>query len=87
VFRKTLYTSERQRLLQYGVVIQALIDSLDPEHVVTSDRPSYPDKLTMRTLRDLGYRVFKVYLTFVADKQKFIRPKKRPTAKRNGDPR
>jgi hypothetical protein len=87
VFRTTLYTSERQKLLQYGVVIHALIDTLDPEHVVTSDRPSYPDKLTTKTLRDLRYRVFKVYLTFVADRQKYIRPKKQRATKRNGGPK
>lgn len=67
------HTSHRQRLLLYGVVVHALIDTLDPKHVVTSERPSYPGKLSEKTRKDLRYRVFGVYLTFVPDQTKYLR--------------
>jgi len=58
VLARTHHTHERQQLLQYGVVVHALIDTLDPKHFVTRNRPSYANKLTRRSWRDLRYRVF-----------------------------
>ncbi len=78
---RTHHTSKRQQLLQYGVVVHALIDTLDPAHVVSSGRPSYPGKLTERTRNELKYRVFRVYLDFVADTGKYLRVRR---AARNG---
>ncbi len=64
----------RQRVLQYAVVLHALIDTLDTKHVVTRNRPATPNKLNKRSRRDLNYRVFGVYLTFVRDRAKYIGP-------------
>lgn len=72
ILSRMQHTSARQQLLQYGIVVHALIDTLDPTHVVTSKRPSYPHKLTRRTRKDLKYRVFGLYLNFVSDKQKYL---------------
>jgi hypothetical protein len=72
VFGRTANTADRQQLLQYGVVVHAMIDTLDPAHIVTSERPSYPIKLTEKTRRDLKYRVFGVYLRFVTDTAKYL---------------
>lgn len=77
VFRRTQHTEDRQRLLQYGAVVHALIDSLDAKHHVTSDRPSFPNKLSEKTRKALRYRVFGVYLAFVDDKEKYIGQRKR----------
>lgn len=71
------HTTERQRLLQYVAVVHALIDTLDPGHLVTRERPSLPNKLTKKSRADLNYRVFGVYLAFVKDRQKYIGPPKR----------
>ena len=71
------HTSERQRLLTYGIVIHAMIDTLDPNHQVSRERVSYPTKLSKRSWRDLKYRVFGQYLTFVCDQQKYLGPPKR----------
>lgn len=81
------HTSERQKLLQYGTVIHALIDSLDPEHLVTRDRPSWSNKLSLTSWRGLNYRVFGVYLKFVTDRHKYIGPPKRrrPATKGEGN--
>ena len=70
----TRHTSERQRLLRYGIVVHAMIDTLDPEHAVTRDRPSFPNKLSKKTLWDLKYRVFGQYLTFVPNVEKYLGP-------------
>ena len=71
---RTRHTSERQRLLRYGIVVHAMIDTLDPEHAVTRDRPSFPNKLSKKTLWDLKYRVFGQYLTFVPNVEKYLGP-------------
>ena len=71
------HTSARQTLLQYGVVIHAMIDTLDPHHKVSRDRPSYPNKLSKKSRSHLKYRVFGVYLTFVRKPQKYLGPPKR----------
>lgn len=82
ILRRTHHTRERQQLLQYGVVIHAFIDTLDPKHLVTRDRPSYPNKLSRRSWRDLRYRVFGRYLAFVATVSKYIGPPKTNRAAR-----
>lgn len=75
------HTSERQLLLQYGVVIHALIDALDAKHLITRDRPGWPNKLTARSWADLNYRVFGRYLAFVSSRGKYIGPPKKAARK------
>ena len=70
------HTYDRQRLLQYGVVVHALIDTLDPQHLVTRERPAYPNKLSRRTWQSLRYRVFGLYLQFVPGSSKYLGKKK-----------
>ena len=77
ILNRTHHTSERQMLLQYGAVLHAMIDTLDAHHRVTRERPAYPEKLSKRTWRNLKYRVFGVYLKFVADPGKYLGPPKR----------
>jgi len=67
----------RQKILQYAVVVHALIDTLDKGHLVTKNRPATPNKLNAKSWKDLNYRVFGVYLTFVAKRDKYIGPPKR----------
>jgi hypothetical protein len=78
------HTTERQKLLQYGAVVHALIDTLDPSHLVTRERPSWPNKLTRRSWQDLNYRVFGRYLDFVENKGKYLGPPKRAAHRRKG---
>ena len=77
VLSRTRHTSDRQRILQYGAVVHALIDTLDPDHLVTRSRPSYANKLTKRTWRDLKYRVFGTYLPFVPNPEKYFGSQKK----------
>ncbi len=69
--------AERQRLLQYQVVLHAMIDTLDRKHIVTKDRPGVSNKLSKNSLRALEYRVFGVYLTFVKRRDKYLGPPNR----------
>jgi hypothetical protein len=78
---RTEHTTDRQRLLQYGTVLHALIDTLDAEHLITRDRPALPNKLSQRSWADLNYRVFGLYLKFVPNKQKYIGPPKKAARK------
>ena len=59
------HTREKQRLLIYGVIIHALIDTLDVNHLVSRDRPGWPNKLSKKSRKNLKYRIFKIYLPFV----------------------
>ena len=77
ILNRMQHTSSRQRLLQYGIVIHAMIDTLDPQHKVSRNRPSYPHKLSRKSWRQLKYRVFGVYLTFVRNPEKYLGPPKR----------
>ncbi len=77
ILTRTKHTSVRQKLLQYGAVLHAMIDTLDPKHRVTRKRPAYTEKLSKRTWRNLKYRVFGVYLTSVTDPEKYLGPPKR----------
>ena len=67
-------SQERQKVIQYSVILHALIDTLDKNHLVTRNRPGIPNKLNKGSKRDLNYRVFGVYLTFVQDRAKYIGP-------------
>jgi len=71
ILRETKFRRARQRVLQYGVIVQALIDTLDPDHHTTRDRPAYPNKLSRRAKRELIGRVFGVYLREVKHVQKY----------------
>ena len=71
VIRQTNYPRARKRLLQYGVIVHALIDTLDPKHYATKERPAYPNKLSRRAKRDLTGRVFDTYLPDVRHPEKY----------------
>lgn len=53
----------RQRLLVYGVVLHALVDTLDPDHQSTHPRPSYANKLSKRSKQEIEHLVFGEYLS------------------------
>lgn len=52
------HTGVKQRLLTYGVILHALIDTLDHKHLVTRERPGWPNKLTTKTKRELKFGFF-----------------------------
>jgi hypothetical protein len=72
VLMKLNDTNERQKLLVYGTIIHALIDTLDEKHFITGQKPGWPNKLSKKSKRALRYRVFKVYLPFVVNPNKYI---------------
>ncbi len=77
ILSKTWEIDARQRILQYLVVLHVMIDTLDPKHLVTRDRPGIPNKLSAKSWKDLNYRVFKLYLPDIGDRHKYIGPPKR----------
>ena len=72
ILRECRLPRARQRVLQYGVVVQALIDTLDPKHLTTRERPAYPNKLSDQVKRDITGRVFGVYLPDVKNVKKYV---------------
>jgi hypothetical protein len=74
ILDKTDKAENRQRLLVYGVVLHALIDTLDPKHVVTRRRRPWPHKLTETSRSELEERVFRAYLSFVRKPHQYTRP-------------
>lgn len=59
---KTKIKATRQQLLVYGVVAQALVDTLDPEHHSTHPRPPYDNKLSKSAKQKIEHLVFGEYL-------------------------
>lgn len=82
---RTQQTTERQRLLQYGIILQALIDDLDPDHATSRERSPLTTKLSRQTRPALSSRVFALYLPFVEDSEKYWQhPRKRNGARGHG---
>ena len=65
------HTTVRQELLVYGALVHAMVDTLDPKHIVTRDTPGWPNKLTKKSRRELRHRIFDFYLRFVKDPEKY----------------
>jgi hypothetical protein len=65
------HTRVRQRLLLYGVLLNAFVDTLDPKHEVSRNRPPWPNKLSRKSRRELQHRVFSVYLPFVKRPERY----------------
>lgn len=61
----------RQRILLYGSVLHAMIDTLDNAHRVTSERVGWANKLSRKSGADLKFRVFARYLPFVQNIPKY----------------
>lgn len=74
-------TSSRQRILVYGAVVHAMIDTLDPDHKVTRRRPGWGNKLSKKSRRELEFRVFRVYLPFVERPYVYTRPPENESAR------
>lgn len=72
----------RQKILFYGSILHALIDTLDPKHLITKFRPSWPNKLSKKNVRDLKYRVFKEYLPVVKNPCTYYSNKNRSQSSR-----
>jgi hypothetical protein len=52
----------RQRILVYGVILHAMIDTLDEKHVSTHVRSPHPNKLSVASKRTIKNLVFAKYL-------------------------
>jgi hypothetical protein len=59
---KTKIKATRQRLLVYGVVAHALVDTLDPKHQSSHPRDSYSNKLSKDAKQQIEHLVFGEYL-------------------------
>lgn len=70
---RTERPGKTQRLLQYALVLHALVDDLDPGHTTTSARPPLTGKILPKTAKALKYRVFAVYLPFVKRSERYWR--------------
>jgi hypothetical protein len=76
----------RQRVMKYGVVLLALIDTLDPKRVLSSRRDPWPNKLTNGTRKELLYGTFRQHLPFVESPLTYVEEKKRRPAERSTRP-
>lgn len=52
----------RQRILVYGVILHAMIDTLDDKHTSTHERTPQPNKLSTASKRTIKHLVFAKYL-------------------------
>jgi len=77
VLMSTSKKTIRQRVLFYGAILHAFVDTFDSEHKYLRERSSYPNKLTEARRRDLRYRIFKEYLPMVENSKKYWRINKK----------
>jgi hypothetical protein len=61
-----------QRTLVYGEIVHSLLDTLDSKHYYARKRPAWPNKLTKKNRKDLRFRIFKNYLPFVKNPEKYF---------------
>lgn len=64
----------RQRVMKYGVVLLALIDTLDPKHVLSARRDPWPNKLSNSVRKELFYGTFREHLPFVKNPSAYLSP-------------
>src|SRR5437879_6093841 len=76
----------RQRVMKYGVVLLALIDTLDAKHVLSSRRDPWPNKLSNSTRKELIYGTFRQHLPFVKSPLTYVEEKKRRPVERSTRP-
>ncbi len=81
--QNTHHTRYRQRLLVYGTVVHALINTLDSKHRVTTELTSWANKLSKRSRVVLEYQVFGFYLQFVKNPRQYTRPGAQPERARS----
>lgn len=67
----------RQRILKYGVVLHALIDTLDAKHVLSNARDPWPNKLSEAVRKELSYGTFRKHLPFVEGYGRYLWPQKK----------
>ncbi len=71
-FRNLRDDRYKQRLLIYGTVVHALLDTLDSKRYYADERRAWPNKLTKKSRKTLRFRVFGEYLTFVKKPEKYF---------------
>jgi len=62
---------QRQRFLIFGIIILALIDFLDKNHLIVRDRLSYSNKLNAKSKNQIKRRIFGHYLPFMKRLEKY----------------
>jgi hypothetical protein len=67
----------RQRILVFGVIVAALIDHFDPRHEIIHPNELYINKLNDTSKNLIRRNLFKYYLKFVKDKEKYYQDKER----------
>ena len=70
----------RQRILVYGVVLHAMIDTLDEKHASTHVRTPQPNKLSVASTRTIKHLVFARYLKGIGAVNRYTGQKKRVPA-------
>jgi hypothetical protein len=70
--RKIHVKKTRQRILIYGVVLHAMIDTLDEKHVSTHVRRPRPNKLSVASKRTIKHLVFGSYLKGIGAANRYI---------------
>lgn len=70
--KNTHIKKTRQRILVYGIVLHAMIDTLDEKHVSTHIRSPRPNKLSVASKRTIKHLVFARYLKGIGAVNRYI---------------
>ncbi|MGA2405641.1 MAG: hypothetical protein ABSF81_02690 [Bacteroidales bacterium] len=63
----------RQQILKYGIIIASMIDNFDPKYKIVRRREIYLNKLSKKSKKELERNLFKHYLTFINNSEKYYK--------------
>ncbi|HEX7153465.1 MAG TPA: hypothetical protein VF618_18405 [Thermoanaerobaculia bacterium] len=70
--------TSRHSVLKYGAVVHALVDTLDPAHIITSaEDKGWPNKMPPNVRAKLAMGTFRRRLDFVTNSHKYTEPQKK----------
>lgn len=60
-----------QKVLVHGTILNALLGTLDSKHLYAQERKAWPNKLTEKNRKELRFRIFGQYLSFVKNARRY----------------
>jgi len=72
--------AKRQRILRFGVIVNAFIEHFDPRHKTVRNREIYKNKLSRKSNEIIKNHLLTDYLPFLENKERYYTNKKSPQA-------
>ena len=71
VLHKSSHKHNTQRLILYSIVINAMLQTLDPDNTIVKNRPTHTKRLSDKSNKVLEGKVLMYYLKFIRDTENY----------------